>query len=380
MKKGLAKKISSFLATVLTVTSLAPNIIVPKVMADSKDDMEYAISMMNKYATITSGDFCNSNHSMAPIAVGKDFSGNMSFTDNNNGQMGYLATGTNYDLVVGGKILEGTIINMPLDASYKVAGYDDNGFKIAYLYGTAQDTGYTFHISEGATVNGYKSIQVKGGSEWISGVYYSYDAMNEKALFYYNESNPLPFDFARIKNGFTDWSKMVNDYCTSSPAPEDVIYLKPDSGKNLTLKGTDNELNIFNVDVTKYPEPQFEFINIDVPEGSKVIINVVGDTFGVSKFTYNGEGIFVGENHHPENNTADIRLAKSVVINCANATTINGCDSGNLIAPMAAYNGMACGETNGFIYCKDFDADAEFHGKNLEADFNWLPLDYVRVW
>ena len=88
MKRGFKKFVSMILSMAMTITYVMPSFVVPTVMADSQSDMEYAISMMNKYAVIVNGDFTNGSHTMAPIACKGDYDGNMFYYDKNFGFLG----------------------------------------------------------------------------------------------------------------------------------------------------------------------------------------------------------------------------------------------------------------------------------------------------
>ncbi|MCQ2467682.1 MAG: hypothetical protein MJ166_09210, partial [Clostridia bacterium] len=355
MKKGFVKKIAAALSMILTMSSTMPAIIPTTVLAADKSDIEYAISLMNQYAVITSGDYHNINHTMGPIAVGGDYSGNMEFHDRN---VGYITSSGNYDFVVGGSMMpDSKIRNTNDNSDIGVAGIKGNGFGNDLSYdGTTALT-----LANGATVNGYGRPQLMADPPEIS---------VQEACFSFESKEDLPINFKRLDDGMVAWSDMIDDYCSATETPNNVINVVATSG-DVVLEGTNSDINYFNLDVTNMS--QLSSIDVKIPAGSKAIINVTGSTsFKCDRALYNGSEVSLDENKNPSPEQLDIQFHNNVIINCANVEQLGNVGAGNVIAPRAVYN--CNGNTNGFSYTASLSTyGTEFHAKNCSADFTWVP-------
>ncbi len=273
MKKHFKKFVSILLSIAMTVTYVMPGFAIPTVMADvSQNDMDYALSMMNKFAVITAGDYQNSNHTMAPIAVGGNFSGKMEFNDRG---VGYLGNGI--DFVVGGSAENGGINASQEKLDLGIFGYTGNGFYVPDSYTPSG----SFAISETGSINGNMRVDFYGSGHVHEGAWVQdvppYSGNKADLVFSVNPGEELPIDFEKIDRGMSEWSDMVNNYCTVGDIhPDDVIYVVADNA-NIVLEGSDPTLNIFNLDVTQ--NSNLTNIDFKVPAGSKVIVNVVGTNF-----------------------------------------------------------------------------------------------------
>ena len=77
------KAFSMVVSTALCVGMLTQYNITYTQADSSNSDIDYAIGLIGKFATYTSGNYNNDNHSMAPVAIGGDLeSHSMSLTDN----------------------------------------------------------------------------------------------------------------------------------------------------------------------------------------------------------------------------------------------------------------------------------------------------------
>ena len=257
MKKNILRKVSAFVSMAMTVSMLTvPKLSSEIVNADSSD-MKYAISQMSKFVTITNGNFTNTNHTMGPIACGGDFSGNMTFQDSG---AGYFGRG-GYDLVIKGSA-ENASFGFWKEYAYRTAGYEDNGFD----YLNSQKDWAT-------TINGYNQTDIYG--DWQT------TGIGNAAFFNISHEEAFPVDFAAIDRGMKEWSKMVNDYCNKEVTPANVISVKAsgDVYTNLELDGEDPKVNIFNVDMNG--SQIVSSFKLNIPSGSKAIINVKGTSFAL---------------------------------------------------------------------------------------------------
>ena len=140
------KAFSMVVSTALCVGMLTQYNITYTQADSSNSDIDYAIGLIGKFATYTSGNYSNDNHSMAPVAVGGDLeSHSMSLTDNQ--RVKYFVNSP-YDLVIGGYINNdnGNKVTLGIDST--------TDFRIAVVEGKISPE--DFNVPSGV-VPAYKS-------------------------------------------------------------------------------------------------------------------------------------------------------------------------------------------------------------------------------
>ena len=315
----------------------------------SASDTDYAISLMGSYATMTEGDFHNSNHSMAPIAVGGDFTSEQ-FMMTDNRHVGFFRDYSN-DLVIGGSI------NNPSN-SVSLMESSENGFK-----------DFRVAVVEG-NINKSQFKALYSGS----------DSDVQHTVQYYSKST-LPVNFDRAAKGFKDLSNSINNFANSDNAK--VIDVNVDSWR-IDLVGV-NDYNVFNLSSGNFGE-----VMLYVPVNSHNIINIPGNSAGnvnvgltyISNIKDNGNGTYsydsklaVNPQFTGEETVLDsdaLYMNQNVLFNLATASSIGDFTNGSVLAPNA--EGRFNGNTDGFMFVKSFysDGGAEFHGANMGGTFVWL--------
>lgn len=316
-----------------------------RVSADSQSssDMDYAISMMSEYGIITHGDFTNSNHSMGPMAIGGNFNGSYVLSDNHrvdfNGTPINLFNDDTYDFVVRGTAGTGTV-------SYSSV---ENGITTNYQFAVA---------SAGISLFDYSTSTSTYGS-------LTSEAVNSIV------------NFDRIDNGFRAWSNMVDDYCTDTSNTSVYQITQDYDWQDVTLQpaaGDVADVYYFNINCDVFHANR---LSVNVPNGSKAIVNFTGTIGQISEFYYAGLPVSSSEDGVWRDSNS-VAFNRNVIFNISGDGTIGSVYSGTIIAPDSTFN--STGTTNGFVYVDTFNGQSvESHCANLDGNFTWVPTSLVEV-
>ncbi len=316
-----------------------------RVSADSQSssDMDYAISMMSEYGIITNGDFTNSNHSMGPMAIGGNFNGNYVLSDNHrvdfNGTPINLFNDDTYDFVVRGTAGTGTV-------SYSSV---ENDITTNYQFAVA---------SAGISLFDYSTST------------FTYGSLTSEAV------NSI-VNFDRIDNGFRAWSNMVDDYCTDTSNTSVYQITQDYDWQDVTLQpaaGDVADVYYFNINCDDFHANR---LSVNVPNGSKAIVNFTGTIGQISEFYYAGLPVYSSEDG-VWGDSNSVAFNRNVIFNISGGGTIGSVYSGTIIAPDSTFN--STGTTNGFVYVDTFNGqNVESHCANLDGNFTWVPTSLVEV-
>lgn len=129
---------------------------------------------------------------------------------------------------------------------------------------------------------------------------------------------------------------------------------------NFVLLGTNATLNVFDVTPAEFASTNNP-LNIVVPTGSTVVINVIGDATTGYNFTAGASILLNGQQNYAPNNT----LNDQILVNFPNATSIDvtgGQLDASVLAPFAVLSGNQ--DLDGNIIAAQIDSTGETH--NLE--------------
>ena len=318
----------------------------------SSSDIDYAIGMMGSYATFTGGDFHDNNHSMAPVAVGGNVTGDQFMMTDNRSRGCFESYSP--DLVIGGEIKNDSG-KLALMLGSKNG---NNDFTVAVKDGKIDASNFTALYND--SVEGNKQVQSTVKK------YYDFE---------------FPVDFDRAMKGFNDLSSSIDKYANDENS--NAIDVNVKYGK-AELIGT-SEFNVFNLSSGDFSE-----VVLYVPVNSHNIVNFPGSNTNyvtvelnyISNIKDDGKGNVTFDSYtavRPSEtgeeslaNDSVIYLNQNLVFNAYTATEIADFTNGSVLAPNAKahFNG----NTNGAVICNSFSSDsgAEFHGGNMGGSFTWL--------
>lgn len=167
-------------------------------------------------------------------------------------------------------------------------------------------------------------------------------------------------DFNAAKKFFECYSKFLNSL-TSTGTVSIVNY------NQLILSGNNPSLNVFNFNCSNIQNSGIAFsqlseININIPEGSTVIINA-----NCTNATFPSCSIFVN------NNDQNFTQAQKILWNFPNSTTLSASGVeilGSVLAPFADSN-MSDGQLNGNFITNNLTGSMEYHNHPFNGS---LPL------
>jgi choice-of-anchor A domain-containing protein len=175
-------------------------------------------------------------------------------------------------------------------------------------------------------------------------------------------SGPSPIDFNTLRTAMDSetlsLAALMNTGTVNAPTP------KNGNPSWFVLSGTSTTLNIFNITHTEFADTNHP-IDIEVPPGSTVLINVDGTNVTL------GAGIYLnGTQESDQNNDGG-----DILFNFADATsiTINGQLDGSLLAPFAYLSGGS--QMAGTFIAASIGPTGETH--NLEFNGTVPPTDPV---
>ena len=318
----------------------------------SSSDIDYAIGMMGSYATFTGGDFHDDNHSMAPVAVGGNITGDQFMMTDNRSRGCFVSYSP--DLVIGGEIKNNSG-KLALMLGSKNGNKD---FTVAVKDGKIDTSNFTALYND--TAEGNKQVQSTVKK------YYDFE---------------FPVDFDRAMKGFNDLSSSIDKYATAEDSKAIDVNVKYGKAE---LIGT-SDFNVFNLSSGDFSE-----VVLYVPVNSHNIVNFPGSNTNyvtvelnyISNIKDDGKGNITfdsytavqpsetGEESLANDNV--VYLNQNLVFNAYSATEIADFTNGSVLAPNARahFNG----NTNGAVICNSFSSDsgAEFHGGNMGGSFTWL--------
>jgi len=211
-----------------------------------------------------------------------------------------------------------------------------------------------------ATINGVSYAAVVGGtftgptainnSGSVSDVY----AASHTGTFSFNNGgsfyNPgsIPINFTTEKATMAGQSSLLAGEAATGTICYNSNY--GCSGRTLVLTGASKTINYFTVPSSDFGAGSIE---IDVPSGSTVVVNVTGTTV-----TFNSAGVFV--NGNAESDTNDD--GNQILFNFPTATTVNvnGALDASILAPYAVLNGNG-GQIGGTIIAAQISGNSEYH-------------------
>lgn len=216
----------------------------------------------------------------------------------------------------------------------------DVGGRIAAAGYITQSTTVGSHLGTdpyGSLANGYEMVAGKGISATnyfnVNGGGNVYAPTNT-ANYNWNESphgsvvssGPSPIDFASLNTAM-----QADTLKFSTMAPNGIVGAPTPKGGNpswFVLSGTSTLVNVFNITAAEFADTNHP-IDINVPAGSTVIINVSGASVTL------GAGFYFNGNQVNDSN------AWNILFNFPDATsvTINGQFDGALLAPYALLTG-----------------------------------------
>jgi choice-of-anchor A domain-containing protein len=175
-------------------------------------------------------------------------------------------------------------------------------------------------------------------------------------------SGPSPIDFSSLRTTLDSetltLAALLNTGTVGAPTP------KNGNPSWFVLSGTSATLNIFNITAAEFADTNHP-IDIQVPTGSTVIINVDGTNITL------GTGIYLNGNQESDQNND----GGDILFNFADATSlsINGQLDGAILAPFATFNGSS--QLGGTIVAAAIGSTGEVH--NLEFTGTVPPTDPV---
>jgi choice-of-anchor A domain-containing protein len=243
------------------------------------------------------------------------------------------------------EILGGTTIG----SAFQSHQADPNGFAGAYAIVAGNDAGSSAHFN----VNGGGNVYASGNSAG------NFNLANEGGGTV-KTTGPSPIDFNNLRTSL-DSETLTLAALTSTGN----VLGTNQPGHNpqwLVLSGTSSTLNIFNITAAQFYNGGAA-IDIDVPLGSTVIINVDGAQVNLNT------GIFLnGTQESDQNNDGG-----NILFNFYNAANVNiqGQLDGSILAPFAIFNGNS--QLGGTIVAAEIDSTGEVH--NIEFTGTVPPTD-----
>jgi choice-of-anchor A domain-containing protein len=211
-----------------------------------------------------------------------------------------------------------------------------------------------------ATINGVSYAAVIGGT--LTGptainnsgsVSYIYAASHTGAINFNNGGtfyNPgsSPINFSAEQTAMANESSLL-----AGEAANGTICFSSSygcSGRTLVLTGTSKTINYFTVPASDFGSGS---IDIEVPTGSTVVVNVTG-----SSVTFSSAGVFI--NGSQESDTYDD--GNKILFNFSTATsvTVNGALDASILAPYANVTGNS-GQIGGNVIAAQISGSDEFH-------------------
>jgi len=232
---------------------------------------------------------------------------------------------------------------------FNSSGSDSQG-RMA-IGGNAYITSYGIASALGDEWNGQGTLIVGGDLDFSNGQVYKGDVIVGGTATLAQNANILngsllsgtPIDFGAAETELKDLSALYESYAANGTAT--LMY-----GTVLELEGTDPDVNIFDVDGADIEAAST--LNIDVPNGSLVIINVSGETVDVEKM-----GLEKGLN------------PSYVLYNFYEATSLSITDvgvKGSLLAPHAHIN-FNNGHIDGTMVAASIEGYGEYHDFQFEG-------------
>jgi choice-of-anchor A domain-containing protein len=189
--------------------------------------------------------------------------------------------------------------------------------------------------------------EVRSGKTYYGGV-----ATTEFAIFFGGlEQQPGYFPFDRVRS----WSRLLTSTLARYPDNGDVQVTGSGPTYAFSLTGTQSRLNVFNLSADEMAT--VDTLNISVPSGSTVLINVTGIDVTMRAFGFNLTGT----------------TANKVLFNMPEASRLQ-MDAigvlGSILAPSAdvTFNN---GAVDGFVVANSMGGTGEFH---------WVPFDGCLPW
>ena len=144
---------------------------------------------------------------------------------------------------------------------------------------------------------------------------------------------------------------------------------------NITLDGYDKGVNIFTIDMYTWNSMAGNggyALNINVPEGSTILINITGGEGDSSTSLNLAMHSLIVNGHHLQNN----EQTGNLLFNVTNAATINiNGFNGSILAPNSDINGGGW-HHDGNIVCKSFSGNTEFGSNPFNPPFDDDDFDY----
>ncbi|HEY9849636.1 MAG TPA: choice-of-anchor A family protein [Leptolyngbyaceae cyanobacterium] len=202
------------------------------------------------------------------------------------------------------------------------------GSRLSSNSGNVLVTGGNLNLNNGQVYNGNA---IYGGTANVSGVGFPSGNLSQ--------GNPLDF------NAAGDYLKGLSSYLGSltSNGTKNIAY------GGISLTGSDSNLNIFNLSASDLASANS--FNINVANGSTVVVNVSGATASMQYFGFNING-------SPEN-----AQRQKVLYNFYEATNLNATGigiQGSILAPLAAVN-FNNGQINGHLIAASLTGNGESH-------------------
>ncbi|WP_187393494.1 choice-of-anchor A family protein, partial [Bacillus sp. E214] len=181
------------------------------------------------------------------------------------------------------------------------------------------------------------------------------------------EGNPFRVD---LKTELIDFEAVYNDLTYKSSK---WSQLTPNgnlekNGSNLTLRGYDQDLNIFNLTTEDLASGNVGLLDLVVPENSAVLINISGTDLSMGNFSMKNNGGHL-----------DTKNGSRILWNFPELTKLDifGFEMvGSLLAPQAEFIPSGYGNINGTVIVKDFINSSEGNYETHHHPFNVnLPLD-----
>jgi choice-of-anchor A domain-containing protein len=268
-----------------------------------------------------------------------------------------------YNLVaLNGNITTGAEVNGRIAASNEILGgttigtafqthqADPNGFAGAYVIVAGNDAGSsaTFNVNGGGNVyaNGANPANFhlanEGGGTVVT-------------------SGPSPIDFAGLRSSLD--TESLNLAALAATTGETLGRgSSPINPQFFVLKGTNALINVFNISAADFYN-NGAALDIEVPPGSTVIINVDGAQIDLAT------GIYLnGSQESDQNNDGG-----AILFNFSDATTVQiaGQLDGSILAPLAAFSNTS--QLGGTVIASSIDESGEIH--NIEFTGTVPPTD-----
>ncbi|MCI9409809.1 MAG: hypothetical protein HFJ89_08345, partial [Oscillospiraceae bacterium] len=183
-------------------------------------------------------------------------------------------------------------------------------------------------------------------------------------------------DFQNTFNELRQTSSAISQVSgTTVSNGSDSSYIKSEYG-TITLKGSDSDVNVFNMTVEEYNAMKTSenmALRYDVPDGSTVILNIVGE--GDVNLVFDWGAYYNGGSLTSGNKTGNSK----VMINVPggnNVTIASGV--GSLLAPSSSVGG---GEGKGYnphyegqVICKEFSGNIQFGSSSFDYTIKDKPV------